>query len=214
MALPEGLLDDGGSSGRFAFGDKFQGAAVDAVALVGGGIEAFTGEHVAEVAVADRADHLCADGEQAVVEPGYDVLRLGGVVERGPTAAGVEFLVGGEQERVAGGAVVAARAVFFELIVGFAVGAFGAGLAEDVVLFRGEFLAPFRLGFHDFGGRIGCVGGGRRWIGWHWGLGGGWSFRVAGGGEQGGGECAERPCVWDWGVHRVVGVWVRRPGWR
>ena len=71
-----------------------QSAAVDAVAFVGGGVEAFAFEDVAEMSFAAGADDFDADSAKAVIWAGFDILRFGWIVERWPAAAGFEFFLG------------------------------------------------------------------------------------------------------------------------
>lgn len=139
-------------------GDEFQRDAIDAVALVGGGVEAFALEDVAEVAVALRAEHFGADHAAGEVVAGDHVLRFGRIVEGRPAAVAVEFLLRGEELGVAAAAVVGAFALGFELLVNLAVRSLGAGLAEDAVLLGREELLPFLVGLLDFGGGLGWWG--------------------------------------------------------
>ena len=73
--------------------DEFQHRSVDAVTLVRRGIKIFPFEYVAEVAIANLAEHFGPGVAEMKVGAIFDVLRLGRIVERGPTAFGIEFLV-------------------------------------------------------------------------------------------------------------------------
>ena len=48
--------------------------------------------------------------------------------------------------------MIAAGSRLFEFFVGSAVGSFGAGFAQDVVLLGAEELAPFVIAFDDLAG--------------------------------------------------------------
>ncbi|MEY5012293.1 MAG: hypothetical protein RLY69_8 [Verrucomicrobiota bacterium] len=134
--------------------------AVDAVALVGGGVEAFAFEDMAEVAIAVRAEHFGADAPEAGVLAGDDIFRFGGIVKRWPAAAGLKFFIRCEKQRVAPGAVVTACALILEFFVCGPVWAFGASLAQDVVLLGTELATPFVVGFDDLAlGFCGWLGG-------------------------------------------------------
>lgn len=185
-------------------GDEFQNGSVDAVALVGGGVEPFAFENVAEVAVTGGAADFDALHAGGGVDDALDVLVAGDVVEGGPAAAGVELVFGGEELGVAAGAVVGAGALFFEFVVDLAEGAFGAVFAEDFVLFGGEFLFPLFVGFlHGLGWLGGSFFGGfdGGFVGFGFAAGGGEEGHA--GEEKGSGEAGN-------GFH---GGWVEfRPG--
>lgn len=76
----------------------------------------------------------------------FDRLLVGGE-EAGPAASGVEFGSGFKKEDATGSAVVFAYA--FEVPVFASEGAFGAVVAEDLVLVGGELFAPFFGGLFD-----------------------------------------------------------------
>src|SRR5690606_27411629 len=135
-------------------------------ALVRGRIEALALKDVPEVAAAFRAVHLRADHPAGEVLPGGDVLRLRRIVEGGPAAMAVEFLLGSEKLRAAARAVISARALLVELFVNLPVGALRSRLPEDAVLLRGQDLFPLRVGFFDLAGGLFGGGGG----GFHGGL--------------------------------------------
>src|SRR5690606_4298232 len=125
---------------------EFERQRVDAVAQPGG--LGAGGEDVAEVGVADIAQHFGADhavrGVAFFAHPG----RIDGFEIAGPAAAGIELGVGGEQ----GGA--AAHAAVYAVGGGVPVtageGAFGAFLAHHGVFFGRELGAPFGVGFAYF----------------------------------------------------------------
>src|SRR3954452_8046408 len=126
---------------------------VDAVAQVGGGVVALAGENVPEVAVAVGAEHLDPAHEQAVVGPLDDPVRGQRGEERRPAAVRLELGLAAEELRAAGPAGVHAD--------GLGVGVLaherrlGAGLAQHLVLGRGEFRTPLGVGLDDLGGGLG-----------------------------------------------------------
>src|SRR5690606_23986968 len=129
-------------------GHQTQCDRVDAVALIGGGVVALTGEHVAQVAVAARAQHLDPLHAQAEVVPQQHRVGVLRVVERRPPAVAFELLVAGEQLRPAGAAGVDTLGLGVLVLTGERL--LGARFAEHVVLLRAELLAPFDLGLDHF----------------------------------------------------------------
>src|SRR5215813_4241534 len=71
-----------------------------------------------------------------------------GLGERWPAGAGLEFLRGVEQNRVAAEAGIDSR--FKQAAHLRAEGALGAGLTCDMVLLRAELLPPFGVRLNDF----------------------------------------------------------------
>lgn len=137
---------------NFAFrreGNELQDGAVDAIALVGRGLVTFSGEDVTQVTVANGTANFGSRIAEVMVRGGFDILRLGGVVEGWPAAMGIELLLGTEEFGTASGAIVGAAALVLELVVDLSVGSFRACFAENLVLLRGEDLAPFFVGLFD-----------------------------------------------------------------
>ena len=107
-----------------------------------------------------RAEHFGADAAEAGVLAGDDIFRLCGIVKRWPTAAGLEFFIRCEKQRIAAGAVITASALLLELLVSGAIRAFGASFAQDMVLLGAELATPFVIGFDDLAvGVRGWLGG-------------------------------------------------------
>ncbi len=135
------------STGSDFFGGfEIKGGRVDAVAHSGG--LGAVAEQVAQVGVAALAEHLGAHHAVAVIGLGVDAGVTGRGVKAGPAAARVVLGLGWEE----GGAAAHALegAVGFEVVVFAGEGALGAFLSGDIVLFFGQFLAPFPVGFVDF----------------------------------------------------------------
>lgn len=82
-----------------------------------------------EVSVTHGTNHLGADHAQSVVHLGQDIFGLGRIIERGPTAAGVELFLGTEEKRITTGTVVATLSLLLELLVELTVWCLGACLA-------------------------------------------------------------------------------------
>ena len=78
--------------------------------------------------------------EETIVFDQLDCLGHGGLVEAVPAGAAVEFGGGVEEGRAAGGAPVGTVVVDVPVLTG--EGRLGAVLPKDVVLLRGERLAP------------------------------------------------------------------------
>ena len=112
-------------------------------------------EHMAQMPPTIMTDNFRPHhAEHAVfvaVHGPWDAVEVGG-----PAAAALEFVVGGVEGRVAGGAVVGAfrRHVF---VVFARVRRFGALFADHTELRRGEDGAPFAVGLRD---GVGAAGGG------------------------------------------------------
>src|ERR1700686_3339645 len=126
--------NDGGGLFRL----QFQRGRIDAVAQAGRAGAIF--EHVAEMTVALRAQHLGADHAVGHVALLVDVAlgcRLG---ETWPAAAGIELGVGFEQRLAAAGAGIGAGPVLVLVFAGKR--ALGRLFAQYRVLRRRQFLAP------------------------------------------------------------------------
>src|SRR5512139_1277180 len=121
---------------------EFQRRRVDAVAQPGGGGAVW--EDVAEVRAATSAQGFGAHHAVAgvgLLRHGFGVPRL---IDARPAAAGVVLRGRGKQRLAAGGAAVLAG--FMVVPVGAGERPFGAVLAQDAVLLRGQFGTPFGFG--------------------------------------------------------------------
>jgi len=111
-----------------------------------------------QVRSAACAGHLHPPHPEAVVLVRVNRLRVDRRIKTGPAAAGVELSLRRKERGVAGTAVVHAVCV----IVGqhSRKGALGAFFSHDVVLFRGQKLAPLCVGFLDLfrAARLGGIG--------------------------------------------------------
>jgi hypothetical protein len=126
---------------------EVEGGGVDAVELAGG--VGAVGEDMTEVAAALGTGNFDATHAEGAVVMEVDGVFGEGLEETGPAGSGLELGVGFEEGSVAGGAVVEAVGVVID--EGAGEGAFGALLAEDVILLGGELLAPLGIGFGGFG---------------------------------------------------------------
>src|SRR3954453_11810947 len=121
---------------------QLQGCRVDAVAQSGRSRTVL--EHMAEMAIALRAQHLGADHAVADVALFVDMALHCGRGKGRPAAAGIELGVGFEQRLAAAGAGVNARAVLMLVFTGKRP--LGRFLAQHRVLHRRQFLAPLGFG--------------------------------------------------------------------
>src|SRR6202035_3939444 len=100
-------------------------------------------EDVAEMAAAAAAMYFGAQhAEGAVLGLADRVLQR--LIEARPAGAAFELGVRGEQRQVAAGASEHALAMFLQQRAG--TGAFGALLAQDLILLRRQLRAPFGIG--------------------------------------------------------------------
>lgn len=112
-----------------------------------GGVGAIR-EDMSEVAIAFGADHFGPDHAVAVIADFLDRLWIDHVVEAGPTGTGIELGAGIKQGRTAARAMKIAIA--FEIVIDPGPGAFGALLAEHMILLRSQLGFPVDFGFFDF----------------------------------------------------------------
>src|SRR6266702_81477 len=125
---------------------------VDAPTLVRRRRVALAGEHVPEVAVAAGAARLHpAHAQRAVLDQPHRV-GLGRLVERRPPAVALELRVRPEQLLPAGPAAVDADGLGVDVLAGERP--LGAGLAQHVVLLRGQLAPPLLLGLGHLSGRV------------------------------------------------------------
>ena len=124
--------------------DQPQRDRVDAVALIRRRRITLAAEHVAQVAVAVRAQHLGTRRAHRMV--GTQDHRVGArrVEKRRPPAVRLEFLRAAEQFSAARPAVVDALGLGVGVLAG--EGSLGAGPAQDVEFLRIEPLAPLVVG--------------------------------------------------------------------
>src|SRR5450631_155755 len=127
---------------------QFQGRRIDAVTQSGRAGAVL--EHVAEMAVALRAQHLGPEHAVADVALLVDMALDRGCGEARPAAAGIEFGVGFEQRLAAAGAGVGARRLLVLVFAG--EWPLGRLLAQHRVLHRRQFLAPLDLVLFDLAG--------------------------------------------------------------
>jgi hypothetical protein len=125
---------------------KTQRDGVEAVAQAGGTRTVL--EDVAEVGIAPRTDDFRARHAVAAVDDRFDIFLRHRLEETWPAGAGIEFRVRFEQGQVTADAVV--DAILVVIVEHAAEGLFGAFAARDPVLFTGELLLPFLVGFDDF----------------------------------------------------------------
>jgi hypothetical protein len=125
---------------------KVQRRRVDAIAQAGG-FRAVV-EKVAEVAAAMRAQHLRAVHPQTVIVAQNDFFLRGQIIKTRPAAAGVELGVRSKNDFPARRAAVNPRFPGVPILAGERP--LRVGLAQHTILFRRQFLAPFRVGFGDW----------------------------------------------------------------
>src|SRR5690606_17017863 len=149
-------FDETTSTGRASALLEGESHGVHAVSVPGGGVRGVV-EDVPQVGVAAGTPDLGADhAEGAVLDEGDGVgLRRG--EEARPAAVGVELRRGAEQLRPAAAAAVDALAVLVEELA--RAGPLGPGLTQDVVLLRGEALAPLLVAQRHLGERHALVVG-------------------------------------------------------
>jgi len=97
-----------------------------------------------EMAAAVRAQNFRAVHSQAEIIPRDDFFLRRNFRKTRPAAAGIKFVVRLEEYLAAAGAAV--NTGFFRVPIFTREGAFGARLAQDVILFGGQELAPFGFG--------------------------------------------------------------------
>jgi hypothetical protein len=124
---------------------QFQRCRVDAVAQSGRSGTVL--EHMAEMAIALRAQHLGADHAVADVPFFVDMALDRGRRKTRPAATGIEFGVGFEQRLAAAGAGVSALALL--MLVFARERPLGRLLAQHGVLHRRQFAAPLGVGLFD-----------------------------------------------------------------
>mgnify|MGYP004150217015 FL=1 len=102
---------------------------------------------MAQVAVTNRALHLDSWITKEIVDGSLYVLRLGGVIEGGPSASRIEFFLGREKLGITTRAEVGPGSLLFKFPVDFTVGAFRSRLPENPVLLWRKLLPPLFGGF-------------------------------------------------------------------
>mmetsp|Transcript_57661 Transcript_57661/g.135726 ORF Transcript_57661/g.135726 Transcript_57661/m.135726 type:complete len:414 (+) Transcript_57661:2529-3770(+) len=142
-----------GTSGSAIVCHEIDRRRVDAIALPRGC--GTVREHMAQMAAAVVAAHLHAHHAMAAVDDALDDLAVDRRPVAGPAAAGVELGAGLEQRRAAADATVLARFKVVPVLAG--EGAFGGGVAGDLVLHRVQLLTPLGVGFLDGVGLAGIV---------------------------------------------------------
>lgn len=135
------------------FGDRgalfleIESQGVDAVAQAG--LVARTViEDVAQVRIAAVADGFDAAHPVAQVLAQADIAFVDHIPEAGPAAEGIVLGLRGEQCLPASRAGIDALGFGVDVLAG--EGALGGLLAQDRVLLRAQFPAPFLVRFHDF----------------------------------------------------------------
>src|SRR6266478_1948069 len=132
-------------SRKVLFRLQLQRRRIDAVAQSGRAGAVL--EHVAEMAVALRAQHLGPEHAVADVALLVDMALDRGCGKARPAAAGIEFGVGFEQGLAAAGTGVGARRLLVLVFAGERP--LGRLLAQHRVLHRRQFLAPLGLALLD-----------------------------------------------------------------
>src|SRR6266478_2861237 len=132
-------------SRKVLFRLQLQRRRIDAVAQSGRAGAVL--EHVAEMAVALRAQHLGPEHAVADVALLVDMALDRGCGKARPAAAGIEFGVGFEQGLAAAGTGVGARRLLVLVFAGERP--LGRLLAQHRVLCRRQFLAPLGLALFD-----------------------------------------------------------------
>lgn len=94
------------------------------------------------------AMHLGAAGKPAVILGFADHFRVMRRIKARPACAGIEFGIAGKQRRIAAQAMKHS-VLFWEIVMG--KGAFRAMAARDLIGKIGQLIAPFCIGFGDFG---------------------------------------------------------------
>src|SRR5450755_923005 len=91
------------------------------------------------------AAHFGPEPTETVVRKQFHGIGRERFVEARPSTSGIEFRFGLEKRRAARGALVYSRLLIVQKFPGER--RFGAGLAENAVLFRRKFALPLGVGF-------------------------------------------------------------------
>jgi hypothetical protein len=96
---------------------------------------------------ARRAVYFISPHAVAGIRANSQAIGLMRLPEAGPTAAGVELVIGVKQDLVTADTVV--NPVFVAIPIGAGKGRFGTALAADLILFGCQFCSPFGIGFFN-----------------------------------------------------------------
>ena len=101
-----------------------------------------------EVRIAVLAEDFSADHAQAIVSNGPDVVFGQRQPEARPPRARIILVIRAEKRRATANTSVSAG--FFARVIFTGKGAFSPFLTANLVLFGGQLVPPFGLGFNDF----------------------------------------------------------------